>query len=65
LLVNDDLSSSIELQGQCDNKQYPLSKKYHKLETLRKIAHLRPRSNLGAAVARTRNQAMFASHLYF
>ncbi|MDR1574655.1 MAG: asparagine--tRNA ligase [Treponema sp.] len=44
---------------------YPLQKKRHSLEFLREIAHLRPRTNTLAAVARVRNRMSFAVHQYF
>ncbi|MGL1894404.1 MAG: asparagine--tRNA ligase [Spirochaetaceae bacterium] len=44
---------------------YPLQKKRHSFEFLREIAHLRPRSNTFAAVARVRNAMSFAVHKYF
>ena len=44
---------------------YPLQKKRHSLEFLREIAHLRPRTNTLAAVARVRNRMSFAVHRYF
>jgi asparaginyl-tRNA synthetase len=44
---------------------YPLQKKRHSLEFLREIAHLRPRTNTFAAVARVRNRLAFAVHDFF
>jgi asparaginyl-tRNA synthetase len=44
---------------------YPLQKKGHSLEFLRRIAHLRPRSNLFGAVFRTRSRLAFAVHRFF
>ncbi|MDR2608197.1 MAG: asparagine--tRNA ligase [Treponema sp.] len=44
---------------------YPLQKKRHSLEFLREIAHLRPRTNTFAAVARVRNRLAFAIHEFF
>eukprot|EP00466_Bigelowiella_natans_P011222 jgi/Bigna1/132596/aug1.18_g7304 len=41
---------------------YPLAKKRHSMEYLRTIAHLRPRSNLGGAVARVRS--IVALHIH-
>lgn len=40
--------------GECPT-EYPLQKKRHTLEFLRGIAHLRPRTNTIAAVARVRS----------
>jgi asparaginyl-tRNA synthetase len=44
---------------------YPLQKKRHSLEYLREIAHLRPRTNTFAAVARLRSRLAFAVHQFF
>lgn len=55
----------MEIIGHTDPGVYPLAKKHHKAETLREIAHLRPRSNLIGAVARIRNNLSFATHLFF
>ena len=43
---------------------YPPQKKRHSMEFLREIAHLRPRTNTFAAVARVRNRLAFAVHEY-
>ena len=43
---------SVRIVGECDQKEYPLQKKYHSLEFLRQSSkiHLRPRTNtIGAA----------------
>ena len=44
---------------------YPLQPKRHSPEFLRKIAHLRPRTNLFSAVFRVRSEASFAIHKFF
>ena len=44
---------------------YPLQKKRHSLEFLRSIAHLRPRTNSIAAVARVRSTLALATHSFF
>jgi len=46
-------------------QSYPLQKKRHSMEFLREIAHLRPRTNTFAAVARLRSRMAFAIHRYF
>ena len=62
---------SFELQAEqitivaSSQSDYPLQKKRHSPEFLREIAHLRPRSNLFAAVFRIRSVASFAIHSYF
>lgn len=55
----------VKIHGNCDNKNYPLAGKHVKPETLRDIAHLRPRTNLIGAVARIRNNLALATHLFF
>lgn len=55
----------LEIVGTCDTSDYPLQKKRHSLEFLRGIAHLRPRTNTIAAVARVRSVLAFATHEYF
>ncbi|MCR4621740.1 MAG: asparagine--tRNA ligase [Clostridiales bacterium] len=44
---------------------YPLQKKFHSVEYLRTIAHLRPRANLFQAVFRIRSVAAQAIHRFF
>lgn len=63
--VNSNEEHYVEIVGSCDAGAYPLAKKFHNPETLRTIAHLRPRTNLIAAVARIRNNLAFATHLFF
>lgn len=55
----------IEIIGTCPTETYPLQKKYHSFEFLRTLAHLRPRTNTGGAVARIRSQLAFATHSFF
>jgi len=57
-------AQSITLVAPSDS-DYPLQKKRHTVEYLREIAHLRPRSNLFAAVFRVRSVASYAIHNYF
>ncbi|MBN2619149.1 MAG: asparagine--tRNA ligase [Spirochaetales bacterium] len=54
----------VEVLGEAP-EDYPLQKKRHSFEFLREIAHLRPRTNTFAAVARVRNSMSFAIHKYF
>lgn len=54
----------LELIGDC-NDEYPLQKKYHSVEFLRDIAHLRPRTNTFSAVFRVRNALSIAVHQFF
>lgn len=56
---------SLVIYGSADPEVYPLQKKRHTLEFLRQIAHLRPRSNTFAAVARVRNTLAFGVHKFF
>lgn len=56
----------IEVVGWVQNpEQYPVQPKAHTMEYLREIAHLRPRTNTFAAVARVRNAASQAIHRFF
>ena len=48
-------AESVTVLGGADPEAYPLQKKGMAPETLRKIAHLRPRTNAFGAVARVRN----------
>ena len=58
-------AESLRVVGACPTETYPLAKKRHSLEYLRGIAHLRPRTNTVAAVARVRSQLAGAIHAYF
>ncbi len=53
------------LLGPAPADSYPLQKKRHSFEFLREIAHLRPRTNTFAAVARVRSRMSFAIHEFF
>eukprot|EP00871_Galdieria_phlegrea_P005338 jgi/Galph1/5805/GphlegSOOS_G4448.1 len=57
-------AEKVEMIGDC-NETYPLQKKRHSFEYLRKIAHLRPRTNTFGAVARVRSSLAFATHSFF
>jgi asparaginyl-tRNA synthetase len=56
---------SLRVVGKCPADTYPLAKKRHSLEYLRSIAHLRPRTNTIAAVARVRSVLAGAIHQFF
>ena len=58
-------ADSLKLVGECPADTYPLQKKRHSQEFLRTIAHLRPRTNTIAAVARVRSALAQATHQYF
>jgi len=58
-------ASAIEVVGDCADPKYPLQKKRHSLEFLRSIAHLRPRTNTIASVARVRSALAQATHNFF
>ena len=58
-------ADSLTLVGEAPAETYPLQKKRHSFEFLREIAHLRPRTNTFAAVARVRNSLSFAIHRFF
>lgn len=57
--------SNLRIIGECPSDTYPLAKKRHSLEYLRTIAHLRPRTNTIAAVARVRSTLAGAIHGFF
>lgn len=57
-------AQSIELLGDCP-QDYPLQKKYHTMEFLRTIPHLRPRTNTMNAMLRVRSKLSFAIHRFF
>jgi asparaginyl-tRNA synthetase len=58
-------AKEIELYGAADPDTYPLQKKWHSLEFLREIAHLRPRTNTFGAIFRVRHAMAYAIHKYF
>ena len=58
-------ATSLKVVGDCPADNYPLAKKRHSLEYLRTIAHLRPRTNTIAAVARVRSKLAGAIHDFF
>ncbi len=59
-------ASSIEVLGWVDDPEtYPIQPKRHTPEYLREVAHLRPRTNLIGAIARTRNTLAAAIHRFF
>lgn len=58
-------ANSLVVVGLCPADTYPLAKKRHSLEYLRSMAHLRPRTNTIAAVARVRSQLAAAIHAFF
>lgn len=57
-------AKSVEIEGSC-SFDYPLQKKRHTFEYLRKIAHLRPRANTFQAVFRVRSLVAYAIHKFF
>ena len=48
-----------------DPDHYPIQPKAHTMEFLREVAHLRPRTNVIAAVARVRHTLAQAIHRFF
>ena len=59
----------VKIMGTCKQGEYPLmvgkEAKKMKLETLRDICHLRPRTNIISCVTRIRNNLAYATHIYF
>lgn len=59
-------AESVEVVGWVeDPEHYPIQPKAHSFEYLREIAHLRPRTNTIAAVARVRHTLSMAIHRFF
>jgi len=58
-------ASNVELVGDAPVESYPLQKKGHSFEFLRGIAHLRPRTNTFAAMARLRHRVSMTIHNFF
>lgn len=58
-------ATSLRIVGTCPGETYPLAKKRHSLEYLRTLAHLRPRTNTIAAVARVRSTLAGSIHAFF
>lgn len=64
--IDDNENHKVEILGKnLDTGRYPMSKKSHGYEHLRKFLHLRPRQNIIAAATRVRNAVSFATHLFF
>ena len=59
----------VRIVGKCKQGEYPLmvgkEAKKMKLETLRDLGHLRPRTNIISSVTRIRNNLAYATHIYF
>lgn len=55
----------LKIYGLSDPASYPLQKKRHSFEFLRKIGHLRPRTNTIGAVTRVRSRLSHAVHQFF
>lgn len=58
-------ATKLRVVGECPGDTYPLAKKRHSLEYLRTLAHLRPRTNTIAAIARVRSHLAGAIHAFF
>lgn len=57
-------AKNVEIEG-ASSPDYPLQKKRHTFEYLRKITHLRPRTNTFEAVFRIRSLTAYAIHRFF
>lgn len=57
-------AQAFELLGDCP-AEYPLQKKYHTMEFLRTIPHLRVRTNTFNAMLRVKSKLSFAIHRFF
>lgn len=58
-------ATAVRLVGEANAESYPIQKKQITLETLRDIAHLRPRTNTFGSVFRIRHTAAMAIHEFF
>ena len=65
LKLKGEAFESVEVVGRCDDDKYPLAGKKIGLETLRDIAHLRPRTQIMGAIARIKNNLAYATHQFF
>jgi len=69
MLVENVDDQYVKILGTCKQGEYPLmtgkEAKKMKLETLRDICHLRPRTNIISCVTRIRNNLAYATHIYF
>lgn len=63
--ITGEEGSFVQVYGHCDDDKYPLSGGKVNLETLRDIAHLRPRTQIMGAINRVKNNIAFATHLFF
>jgi len=67
--VEKNEENYVKIMGTCDQGKYPLmvgkGAKKMKMETLRDICHLRPRTNIISCVTRIRNNLAYATHIYF
>lgn len=55
----------IQVFGRCDDDKYPLHSRKISLETLRDMAHLRPRTQIMSSIARVKNNLAYATHQFF
>ena len=55
----------ITVYGNIDAEEYPMSKKKHSLEHVRKYPHLRIRTNTIGVISRIRSSCSFATHQFF
>ena len=58
-------AEEITVYGTCDPMRFPLQKKDTSLESLRTVAHMRPRTNTFGAILRIRHAMAFAIHKFF
>ena len=69
MLVEKADEHYVKILGTCKQGEYLLmtgkEAKKMKLETLRDICHLRPRTNIISCVTRIRNNLAYATHIYF
>jgi asparaginyl-tRNA synthetase len=69
ILISDNAAHSVKVVGTCNQGEYKLIKSKEnnkmKIESLRDICHLRPRTNIISCVTRIRNNLSYATHQFF
>ena len=63
--LSGETFEEVKVFGKNDDDKYPLTGKKINLETLRDIAHLRPRTQIISAVMRVKNNLAYATHQFF
>lgn len=64
---SDPVNHFVRVIGECIPSEYPINKGKDavKLENLRELGHLRPRTQIISSIARVRNSLSYATHVFF